>query len=58
MTATKDYRAAIECELQERLARDGGVRLLCLQCRGLNDADAQFCSSCGTKFNAVVAGAA
>lgn len=55
---TKDYRAAIERELQERLASDGCVRLRCLQCQGLNAADAQFCSSCGTKFNAVVAGTA
>jgi hypothetical protein len=71
----KDYRAAIERELEERLANDathektsaaaahaqradsaGTVKLLCLQCRSLCDADAQFCTSCGTKFNVLVVG--
>ncbi len=68
MTSTKtdltaERRAAIEEELRMRLARDrpaarGGplsaVRLMCLECRAVTSADAQFCTRCGTRFNALV----
>jgi len=68
MTSTKpdptaERRTAIEEELRNRLARDraavrGGplsaVRLMCLECRAVTSADAQFCSRCGTRFNALV----
>ena len=60
---TAERRAAIEEELRVRLARDrsatrGGplsvVRLMCLECRAVTSADAQFCTRCGTRFNALV----
>lgn len=68
MTSTKpdltaERRAAIEEELRIRLGRDriaasGGplsaVRLMCLECRAVTSGDAQFCSRCGTRFNALV----
>lgn len=60
---TAARRTAIEEELRVRLARDrattrGGplsaVRLMCLDCRAVTSADAQFCTRCGTRFNALV----
>lgn len=66
-TVTKDYRGAIERELAERLAAPRpkpapaagpkavpDVALLCLACRGISAGDAQFCTSCGERFNALV----
>jgi hypothetical protein len=56
-------RAAIEEELRQRLTSDEAatfrgvledVALLCATCRGTSSADAQFCTSCGAKFNASV----
>jgi hypothetical protein len=47
----RQHPAASEDELP------GGVRLLCLRCRSLCEADAQFCSHCGTRFNAIMVGA-
>lgn len=55
-------RAAIERELQERLARDrqsgrvtaSAVGLMCVSCRAVSGGDALFCTGCGVKFNAVV----
>lgn len=68
MPTTKNFRAAIERELRDRL--DPGatapaaisadpepvaaVGLLCLQCRTTSDGDARFCTSCGQPFNAMV----
>lgn len=61
-------KAAIEDELRERLARDraptapqsplAAVALVCLECRGWNNADAGFCIKCGTRFNALVVASA
>ena len=31
-----------------------GIALLCLNCRGTSAGDAQFCTSCGERFNALV----
>jgi hypothetical protein len=60
--AVDPRRAAIEDELRDRLARDraaapgplAGIGLMCLTCRGLSSGDAQFCTKCGTRFNALV----
>jgi hypothetical protein len=61
--ATAERRKSIEEELRQRLARDrsaarGGplsaVRLMCLECRAVSSADAQFCTRCGARFNALV----
>jgi len=58
-----DHRAALERELQERLAQDSmadplaRVALLCLNCRGLCTSDAHFCKHCGARFNALVVAA-
>lgn len=67
MSTTSDRldvrRAAIERELAERLARDrdasasitlGVVRVMCLSCRAVTGADAQFCTRCGQRFNSLV----
>jgi len=62
MTPIDDKRrAALERELQERLARDEepvraipSVALLCLKCRGLCTSDAHFCKHCGARFNVLV----
>ena len=62
-TSPDERRAALERELQERLARDTrssplhGVAILCLACRGLCSSDAHFCKYCGARFNALVVAA-
>ncbi|MEQ1871544.1 MAG: hypothetical protein ABL961_16130 [Vicinamibacterales bacterium] len=59
-------RAAIEEEVRQRLAADqipprevpqaavSSVQLRCQACRAVSPADAQFCTQCGVRFNALV----
>ena len=57
------YRAAIERELSERLAKKSAVpsapaHPVCDACGAANDLDAAFCKKCGSKLAAVSGGAA
>jgi hypothetical protein len=57
------YRAAIERELSERLAKKSSepsapVHPVCDACGAANDLDAAYCKKCGSKLAAVAGGAA